>query len=627
MTVSVQEPIIQHTANGATTVFAYNFLVLDSADFEVYLDDILQVSGFSISGIGVNAGGSVTFSTAPASGVVVTLLRAVDLKRETDYQNAGDFRADTVNPDFDRIWLAIQGLKAEIDRRALLFKITSVRDTDINRLPEPVSGQVLTWSNGQLINSPITSLASNLSFVNAAQIFVSVALMKADFDPDSSNFAATTGYRESAAGGAGLYSWDALSTATDDGFLVHAVTGYAVGRLLLMSEGGTFGFQQAGARFDGITDDTADIQKCLSLSGRKTLIAPPNKTAIFSDNLIFTDYTTIIGYGSVLKVKDNTALNIGNLIVSDATFEVGVRSIKIYGLEVDGNRYNRSTGTREAALIYTSCSYDVILDDVTVRNAVWEGVQTAGNLLFAGGLSQRVTHRNVRTINCYRNGQSLTGVKHFRGYDCSSDSTEGADPQAGFAIEADSINNPNIDCWYFNSSAEDNYGPGMYAANPWNIGCGAHHTYVKGNAIANDAFYKYGAVDYNTGFASTGGRFKFFGIIDGGGNTGGVTGAQTWDEETENFAKVIIDGATGNIVLSSNVASVSRTSAGNYRITFLDEAPTANYLITGGVNGDGVLHLVNNVSTSIVDVRTIDFTSVAADYGRVYVFVGVIRKS
>ena len=36
------------------------------------------------------------------------LLRKLVIKRDTDYQDNGDLLADTINADFDRLWLAMQ---------------------------------------------------------------------------------------------------------------------------------------------------------------------------------------------------------------------------------------------------------------------------------------------------------------------------------------------------------------------------------------------------------------------------------------------------------------------------------------------------------------------------------------
>lgn len=110
MTVSVQENSFRYTGNGVTTVFAFSCQVLAEDDLYITVDEEEVTSGFTVAGIGEEGGGTVTFSTAPESGVIVGIDRIVELKRDTDYQQNGDFRSAVVNPDFDRIWMALQQL-------------------------------------------------------------------------------------------------------------------------------------------------------------------------------------------------------------------------------------------------------------------------------------------------------------------------------------------------------------------------------------------------------------------------------------------------------------------------------------------------------------------------------------
>ena len=115
MTVTAQTPLNRYTANGATTVFAFSFLLLQAADLVVQVVDATGAvatkalgTDYTVSGLGVAAGGTVTFTTAPANGYGVIIFRASQIARSTDYQNNGDFLAATVNADFDRLWLTLQ---------------------------------------------------------------------------------------------------------------------------------------------------------------------------------------------------------------------------------------------------------------------------------------------------------------------------------------------------------------------------------------------------------------------------------------------------------------------------------------------------------------------------------------
>lgn len=108
MTVVVQTPYNAHIANGVTTLFGFDFQLLDAADLQVSLDGAVQSTGFSIAGIGVQSGGSITFAVAPASNVLVEIQRLIPLARSIDYQLNGDLPSDQVDRDFDRLWQALQ---------------------------------------------------------------------------------------------------------------------------------------------------------------------------------------------------------------------------------------------------------------------------------------------------------------------------------------------------------------------------------------------------------------------------------------------------------------------------------------------------------------------------------------
>lgn len=113
MSVTVETPIASSIANGVTTVFPHNFTVLSASDLVVkgelngFVTTYALGVDYTLSGVGTGAG-SVTFLVAPANGAVITRYRDSLIQRLTDYQDNGDLLAETVNLDFDRIWLLLQ---------------------------------------------------------------------------------------------------------------------------------------------------------------------------------------------------------------------------------------------------------------------------------------------------------------------------------------------------------------------------------------------------------------------------------------------------------------------------------------------------------------------------------------
>lgn len=148
MSIPEQTPFAEYTGDGSVTVFAYPFLINDEAHLAVYLDGALQSSGFSVSDVGTQAGGNVTFVSAPATGVKVAVRRNIPMSRaDFDYQFQGAFSADEVDRDFNTRVQQLQQLNELIGRS--LSQLASAALTDpfdagakrIQNLADPVSDQ------------------------------------------------------------------------------------------------------------------------------------------------------------------------------------------------------------------------------------------------------------------------------------------------------------------------------------------------------------------------------------------------------------------------------------------------------------------------------------------------------
>lgn len=113
MPVSQQIPKISYVGNGSTTTFPYTYRITSSADLKVYVDDILQTSGYSVSGVGDGGGGSVTFTVPPASNAKIILIRVIALERITDYTEGGALPASVLDDDFDRLVMMVQDIRAD----------------------------------------------------------------------------------------------------------------------------------------------------------------------------------------------------------------------------------------------------------------------------------------------------------------------------------------------------------------------------------------------------------------------------------------------------------------------------------------------------------------------------------
>lgn len=107
------------TGNGVTTVFPYNFLIFDESHIAVTVDGVTKTlnTHYTVSGVGVEAGGNITMLTAPAHGEQVVRDRVVPYERtDYDYQEGGSFQAATVDADIDTATMQIQQVAAAVKR-------------------------------------------------------------------------------------------------------------------------------------------------------------------------------------------------------------------------------------------------------------------------------------------------------------------------------------------------------------------------------------------------------------------------------------------------------------------------------------------------------------------------------
>lgn len=127
-----------YLGNGSTTVFGFGFRILSASHLRVIITDedgvetdIPYPSGYSVTGVGASAGGSITISPAPITGSSITILRNVPMVQETDLENQGAYYAETVERQFDLIVMQNQQQSEEL-RRAV--KVPASEEGNVGEL-------------------------------------------------------------------------------------------------------------------------------------------------------------------------------------------------------------------------------------------------------------------------------------------------------------------------------------------------------------------------------------------------------------------------------------------------------------------------------------------------------------
>ena len=136
MTVSSSTARVSYSGNGSTQAFAVPFYFLSSSHLLVTLRssagvETPQVLGtdYTVTGAGVLTGGTVTMTTAPASGATLVIVRNVPLTQETDLQPNDRLPAETLEQTVDKLTMITQQLDEASDR-AIKFPVSDSSSFD-----------------------------------------------------------------------------------------------------------------------------------------------------------------------------------------------------------------------------------------------------------------------------------------------------------------------------------------------------------------------------------------------------------------------------------------------------------------------------------------------------------------
>jgi len=146
-----------YVGDATITQFPFNFAIIDETHLTVLVDGVALVlnSNYTVSGVAVETGGTVTITPPPAIGVAITLLRNQPFSQTSIYQNNEDFPQKRLEKDLNKVVMALQQVK-ELSRRSLAFAKKSLLTDPI--LPDGVAGQLLQWKSATEIQNVLTSV-------------------------------------------------------------------------------------------------------------------------------------------------------------------------------------------------------------------------------------------------------------------------------------------------------------------------------------------------------------------------------------------------------------------------------------------------------------------------------------
>lgn len=138
-------PHIEYIANGSECEYIFPFLIFSSEDIIVYINQEQTHNNFTVSYSPTSIGGKVTFAQAPAKGSEISIVRDLDIRRVTDFQEGGSIRSRALNHEFNYQMACSQQL-ADALNRALILPPYTINTNFKKELPIPEAQKAIVWN-------------------------------------------------------------------------------------------------------------------------------------------------------------------------------------------------------------------------------------------------------------------------------------------------------------------------------------------------------------------------------------------------------------------------------------------------------------------------------------------------
>ena len=147
MTVESTQSRIDVVAADGQTDFQFSFKYFEATDISVFVDEVEQTMGFTVtpSVQGVNFGGTVVFATGRTTGEQIAIVRILDITQESDYEEGDRLPSAQLEDDLDRSTMINQQQQEALERRPALLESSLITNVTIADPTAEVVGHAFVW--------------------------------------------------------------------------------------------------------------------------------------------------------------------------------------------------------------------------------------------------------------------------------------------------------------------------------------------------------------------------------------------------------------------------------------------------------------------------------------------------